>query len=78
MLAQGETVEALEVFQDIIKEKSTTPRHAAAILKAGLIYDEQQKKNEATSLYNLLIRQHPVSSEAETARTRLKLKDWQG
>lgn len=73
LLAQGDAVKALEVFQDIIKEKSTTPRHAAAMLKAGLIHEEQ-KKDEATSLYNNLIRQHPASSEAETARTRLKQK----
>ncbi len=74
LLAQGDVVKALEVFKNIIKEKSTTTRHAAAMLKAGLIYEEQNKKEEATSLYNSLVRQHPASSEAETARTRLKQK----
>jgi TolA-binding protein len=42
------------------------------MLKTGFIYEEKQKMDKAISIYNNLIRQHPASSEAETARSRLK------
>jgi tol-pal system protein YbgF len=74
LLAQGDTAMAIQVFQKIIKNKATAARHAAAMLKTGFIYEEQQKMDEAISIYNGLIRQHPASSEAETARSRLQRK----
>ncbi|WP_232710259.1 tetratricopeptide repeat protein [Mariprofundus aestuarium] len=78
LLAQGEAGKALLVFQDIINGKSFTPRHAAAMLKAGFIHEKQQQQDAAISLYSQLIRQHPASSEAETARSRLKQQNGQG
>ena len=74
LLAQGDAAVAIQVFQEIIDSEATTARHAAAMLKAGSIYEEQLKMSEATSVYNNLIRQHPTSSEAETARSRLQRK----
>jgi tol-pal system protein YbgF len=72
LLAQGDAAKAIQVFQKIIKNKSTAARHAAAMLKTGFIYEEQKKMDDAISIYNSLIRQHPASSEAETARSRLQ------
>ncbi len=74
LLAQGDTAMAIQIFQKI---NATAARHAAAMLKTGFIYEEQQKMDEAISIYNSLIRQHPVSSEAETARSRLQRKGGQ-
>lgn len=74
VLAQGDAAKAIQVFQDIIKNKPTAARHASAMLKTGFIYEEQQRMDEAISIYNSLIRQHPASSEAETARSRLQQK----
>lgn len=78
LLAQGDATKAMQVFQEIIKKKSNSAKHAAAMLKAGFIYEEQKKMAEAISSYNSLIRRHPASPEAETARSRLKQKDRQG
>lgn len=72
LLAQGDRDKALLAFQEILNEQSTTPRHAAAMLKCGLIYEEQRSWDEAVLLYNDLLRQYPASSEAESARLRLK------
>ncbi|ATX82908.1 tol-pal system protein YbgF [Mariprofundus ferrinatatus] len=72
LLAQGEPMKALAVFQEINKGKPFTPKHAAALLQAGLIHEQQQQHEEAATLYSQLIRQHPSSSEAETARSKLK------
>lgn len=78
LLAQGEAGKALVVFQDIIKAAPYTARHAAAMLKAGMIYERQRNRDQALALYGRLIRQHPASSEAETARSRLKENSKQG
>lgn len=77
LLAQGDAALAIQVFQKIIKNNANTARHAAAMLKIGFIYEEQKKMDEATSFYNRLIRQHPTSSEAETARSRLQRRSGQ-
>lgn len=78
LLAQGDSDKALLAFQDIMKKDAGTPRHAAAMLKAGLIYEKRKNMEEALSLYNDLIRRHPASFEAETARNRLKQNSKQG
>ena len=75
LLAQGDAASAMQIFQDIIREKPDTARHAAAMLKAGIIHEEQKDMEKAVSTYNQLIRQHPASSEAETARSRLKRRN---
>ena len=77
LVAQGDAAMAIQAFQKIIKNKATTARHAAAMLKTGFIYEEQKKMDEAVSIYNSLIRQHPASSEAETARSRIQRKSGQ-
>ena len=78
LLAQGDADKALAAFQEIIREQPATPRHAAAMLKSGLIYEEKSNWSDAVMLYNDLLRQYPASSEAESARTRLKQHNREG
>lgn len=78
LLAQGDKDTALQAFQEIVNASTASPRHAAAMLKAGLILEEQKRWDESVSLYNELLQKHPATSEAETARSRLKRHSGQG
>ncbi|MFQ5356356.1 MAG: tol-pal system protein YbgF [Mariprofundaceae bacterium] len=72
LLAEGDTSSSIKVFQSISKLNSKVARHADAMFKLGLIYEDKGRVKEATAVYNALIQKHPSNTRSEAAREKLK------
>jgi tol-pal system protein YbgF len=76
----GELYSALEIpeydnsekhFQIILKKYPQHPKVADTLFKLGALNEQQGKKAQAKSLFERLIKEHPSSSAAGLARSRL-------
>ncbi len=72
LLAEGDISSSIKAFLSITRMDSKVARHADAMFKLGLIYEDKGREKEATAFYNALIQKHPSSTRSEAARERLK------
>jgi tol-pal system protein YbgF len=70
--AQGETEQALEVFNQVLEEYPTSDKAAAAQLKKGLLYLKEGDKGQGVLNLQYVVYEHPGTQEAELARERLR------
>jgi tol-pal system protein YbgF len=70
--AQGETEQALEVFNQVLEEYPTSDKAAAAQLKKGLLYLKAGDKGQGVLNLQYVVYEHPGTQEAELARERLR------
>lgn len=62
---------ALTSYRSLLEKFSSSPKVPDALLKTGIIQQEQKKKDAARAAYNRVIKEFPNSSAAIQARTRL-------
>lgn len=70
--SQGKFEEAIEEFNNLILNHPHGDRIPAAYLKKGLSLLELEKKEEALSVFKLLISKYPLSEETKLAQQKIK------
>ena len=70
--AQHNIKQTIHAFETVVRHYPKSPKHAAALLKLGLVYQDAARTKNATSTWQRLIREHPDSAAAEQARRQLK------
>jgi len=71
--AQHKLKQAITAFETVAKHYSKSAKHAAALLKLGLAYQDASRPKNARSMLQQLIREHPDSAAAEQARRQLRV-----
>jgi tol-pal system protein YbgF len=70
--AQGETEEALSIFNQVLEEYPASDKAAAAQLKKGLLYLKLGDKGQGVLNLQYVVYEFPGTQEAELARERLR------
>lgn len=71
-LGEKEYEKAILQFEDVIQNYGEHPKAAAAYLKQGLTFEQLGDRNSARTILEKLIKNFPLSEEAQTAKQRLK------
>jgi tol-pal system protein YbgF len=71
-LGEKEYEKAILQFEEVIQTYGEHPKAAAAYLKQGLTFEQLGDRNSARTILEKLIKNFPLSEEAQTAKQRLK------
>jgi len=71
--AQHNLKQAIHAFETVAKHYPKSAKHAAALLKLGLAYQDTSRKRDARATLRRIIREHADSAAAEQARSQLRL-----
>jgi len=70
--AQHNIKQTIHAFETVAKHYPKSAKHAAALLKLGLAYQDAARVKNAKDTLQRLIREHPDSAAAEQARRQLQ------
>ena len=71
LLAKGEFLASVPVFQSLVKNYPKSSKYQAGLLKLALAYQEGKRTGDAKAVLQRLIDEYPESKAAERARVRL-------
>jgi tol-pal system protein YbgF len=69
--AEGNFLAAIDEYGTVIEKYPNSPKGPAALLKAGMAFQELKRKKEARAFYLRVINEYPKSEQAGIARKKL-------
>jgi len=70
--SEGNYLSAIDEFGVVIEKFKNSPKAPAALLKAGMAFQELKRKKEARAFYLRVINEYPKSDQARIARRKLE------
>jgi len=70
--AQHSLKQAIHAFEAVAMHYPKSAKHAAALLKLGLAYQDTSRPKNSKNMLQQLVRKHPDSAAAEEARRQLR------